>query len=557
METNAKSKPPQVHTGSSSVPPQAHAAPNAAPPQVHAAPKVAKRRSARLPRSAMSRVLFAFAVLAFAFLSVAGWAVIALRDSAQKSQLVRLGYLPLTRTLRDLVTLQDTWNTQLNHITTARNPSDARVWFDSALRIGRPKKFTEARQAIAVALATSTDSSVRAIARDLLADIARLERSLEAEPELLKQLFDAINSGNQDRADRLRDGLLKRGLSTSKKLTRIDQRVLGNVEAVSDESTTQQFFAVRLLIALSILTGLLGVVMAMYIRRVLRPLGEVTRRARDVANGDLSPRQVVDTGDEISELASAFESMVGAIAAMRKQMLATDRLATIGKMAAHVTHEIRNPLSSIALNMEMLEDELADSPEEARLLLAAVQKELGRLTALTEQYLSIARHGTSKIELDDLRILVIESVNFMKRELVRKNIEVVLSVPESEVVLAVDEMQIRQVLFNLIRNAQEAMPEGGTVWIALSEEPGKNIVLSVEDNGSGIDPQLAESVFEPFVTTKQTGTGLGLAVTQQIVKSHGGQIRCEQGSSGGARFVIEFTRPEVSLEATSTRPEPE
>ncbi|HMA92517.1 MAG TPA: ATP-binding protein [Polyangiaceae bacterium] len=504
----------------------------------------------------MSRVLFAFAVLALGFLSVAGWAVIALRDSAQKNQLVRLGYLPLTRTLRDLVTLQDTWNAQLNHITTARNPSDARVWFDSALRIGRPKKFTEARHAIVMTLAKSTDSSVRAIARDLLADIARLERSLEPEAELLKQLFDAIGSGNQESADRLRDGLLRRGLATSKRLTRIDQRVLGNVEAVSDESTTQQFFAVRLLVALSILTGLLGLVMAMYIRRVLRPLGEVTRRARDVADGDLSPRQVVDTGDEISELASAFESMVGAIAAMRKQMLATDRLATIGKMAAHVTHEIRNPLSSIALNIEMLEDELSANPEEARLLLAAVQKELGRLTALTEQYLSIARHGTTKIELEDLRTLVVESVNFVKRELVRKNIEVVLRVPDSEVVLAVDEMQIRQALFNLIRNAQEAMPEGGTVWIELSEDASGKIVLSVEDNGAGIDPQIAESLFEPFVTTKQTGTGLGLAVTQQIVKSHGGSIHCEQGERGGARFVIEFGRAETPSPALEQGPSP-
>jgi two-component system, NtrC family, sensor kinase len=511
-------------------------------------PSRSNLRRARLPRSAVSRVLFAFAVLALAFVAVAGWGVIALRDSAQKTRLVRLGYLPLTRTLRDLVTLQDTWNAQLNHITTARNPSDARLWFDSALRIGRPKKFAEARQAIVNAFVQSTDSSVRAIGRDLLAETARLERTIEPEAELLKQLFESIGSADLTRAERLRDGLLKRGLSTHGKLARIDRRVLANVDALSDDAAEQQLFAVRLLIALSTLTALIGVAMSLYIRRVLRPLGAVTRRARDVATGDLSPRQVVHTGDEISELASAFESMVGAIAAMRERMLATDRLATIGKMAAHVTHEIRNPLSSIALNIEMLEDELPNDSTNAKLLLTAVQKELARLTALTEQYLSLARQRSAKIECEDLRNIVSESVAFMRHELLRKNVEVSLSVPNQPVMLPVDEMQIRQALFNLIRNAEEAMPEGGRIFIALVADPIGTVTLTVEDEGVGIDPESAESVFDPFVTTKQTGTGLGLAVTRQIVESHMGRIRCEKGATGGARFAIEFQPADMSAE---------
>jgi nitrogen fixation/metabolism regulation signal transduction histidine kinase len=391
----------------------------------------------------MSRVLLAFAVLAIAFTAVAGWAVIALRDSAQKTRLVRLGYLPLTRTLRDLVTLQDTWNAQLNHITTARNPSDAKLWFDSALRIGRPKKFAEARQAITLAFAQSNDSSVRAIGRDLLAETARLERSLEPEAEQLKQLFQSIGGTDTARAERLRDGLLKRGLSTHSKLARIDRRVLANVDTLSEDATEQQSFAVRLLVALSILAALIGVVMALYVRRVLQPLGAVTRRARDVAAGDLSPRAVAYAGDEISELATAFESMVGAIAAMREQMLATDRLATIGKMAAHVTHEIRNPLSSIALNVELLEDELSSGSAESKLLLGAVQKELERLTALTEQYLSIARHRTARIEVEDICNAIRESASFMQRELMRKNVELELSVLGTPVLVVFDEMQIR------------------------------------------------------------------------------------------------------------------
>lgn len=512
-------------------------------------PPAAKPRRARLPRSAMSRVLMAFSVLALAFVAVAGWAVLALSDSAQKTRLVRLGYLPLTRTLRDLVTLQDTWNAQLNHITTARNPSDARVWFDSALRIGRPKKFAEARQSITLAFVRSPDLSERAIGRELLAEMTRLERVLDPEAELLRKLFEAIGSANELRADALRDGLLKRGLSTHRRLSRMDRRVLANVDSLSEEAANQQVFAVRLLVLLSVLTALIGMVVALYIRRVLRPLGAVTRRARDVAAGDLSPRSVVHTGDEISELASAFELMVAAIAAMRERMLMTDRLATIGKMAAHVTHEVRNPLSSIALNIEMLEDEMSNVSEEARQLFAAIHKEVGRLTALTEQYLSIARHSSASIEQENLCEILRESVAFMKRDLLRKNVQIELSMPNHPMMLAVDEMQMRQVLFNLMRNAEEAMPEGGKVSIALEEELPGQISLSIQDEGKGIDPAFVESIFDPFVTTKQTGTGLGLAVTRQIVELHGGQIHCEQRTQGGARFVITLPRVPPKVES--------
>jgi signal transduction histidine kinase len=102
-----------------------------------------------------------------------------------------------------------------------------------------------------------------------------------------------------------------------------------------------------------------------------------------------------------------------------------------------------------------------------------------------------------------------------------------------------------------MRNAQEAMPEGGRVRIVLRELP-QSAVLSVEDEGTGIDVELTESVFDPFFTTKQTGTGLGLAVTRQIVQSHSGQIRCEPGSSGGARFVMEFPRVDSNSASSSS-----
>src|SRR5690606_23355914 len=98
--------------------------------------------------------------------------------------------------------------------------------------------------------------------------------------------------------------------------------------------------------------------MALYARRVVAPLSQVTRRARAVAGGDLSPQPAINSGDEIGQLSSTFEAMVQAIYDARERLLASERLATIGKMAAHVTHEVRNPLSSIALNLDLLEEEI-------------------------------------------------------------------------------------------------------------------------------------------------------------------------------------------------------
>src|SRR5690606_35976493 len=141
-----------------------------------------------------------------------------------------------------------------------------------------------------------------------------------------------------------------------------------------------------LLLLLGGLTVLVGALMAFYARRVLSPLSHVTARADAVAAGDLTPQKAVDTGDEIGELSATFEGMVQAIGEAREKLLASERLAAIGKMAAHVTHEVRNPLSSIALNLELLEEELEPADAEARALLHAIGQEVERLSGLSDQY---------------------------------------------------------------------------------------------------------------------------------------------------------------------------
>jgi two-component system, NtrC family, sensor kinase len=491
-------------------------------------------------RTVASRVLLSYAIVTAAFALVAGWGVIAQRNAARDADLMRSGYLPMSLAVRDVVANQDTWNTQLNHITAAKNPAAIRVWFESALHIGRPKTFGEVRAAITRVFVSAGDESVRAVGRELLDEVSAIEEQLRGDGELLAQLFGALDRGDGARADRLRDELVKRGAQAKKRLSQLEQRVQRNIDLLLDAARARERLATRLLVGLSGLTIVVGLAMALYARRVLKPLAAVTDRAKAVARGDLAPRPVVASNDEIGELATTFERMVSAIARANEQLLATERLATIGKMAAHVTHEIRNPLSSIALNVELLEDELGEgeAEREARTLLRAIKGEVDRLTALSEQYLSVARRQPLRMEQEDIAELVREACDFMRGDLKRHGVETRLELEGELFPVQVDEAQIKQALFNLLRNAREAMPGGGLVVVGLRGADDGGVDISIDDDGAGIDPDTMERLFEPFFTTKAHGTGLGLAITRQIVEAHGGSISVMPRDARGTRFLI-------------------
>jgi two-component system NtrC family sensor kinase len=502
-------------------------------------------------QSVARRVLLSYVLLTATFLIAAGWGVIAQRDAAREAHLMRSGYLPLSLALRDVIANQDTWNTQLNHITSAKNPADIRVWFETALRLGRPRMFGEVRAAISRAF--TGDEAVRLAGRELMLDASEIESFLQADRELIQQLFSAIDQGDAQRAEKLREELVTHGIAAKKRLNMLEQGVQQNVDRLFDLARTREQLAIRLLIGLSGLTVLVGALMALHTRRVLKPLGAVTERAKAVATGDLTPRPVVATGDEIGELAQTFENMVSAIARANEQLLAAERLAAIGKMAAHVTHEIRNPLSSMALNVELLEDELGDQEREARTLLRAIGNEIERLTALSEQYLSVARRPAVRLEEENIAEVVREASDFIRPELERQNIGLLLTIEHDLPQLRADDAQLKQALFNLLRNAREAMPGGGTVTIAVRRGDANGIDIIIDDEGLGVAPDVRERLFEPFFTTKSHGTGLGLPITRQILEAHGGSIVCEPRQPCGTRFQIHLpAEPRAGLTARLT-----
>lgn len=491
----------------------------------------------RRKRTVATRVLLSYALVTLAFSMVVGWAVVALRNASREAQMIRIGYLPLALAVHDAVARQDVWNTQLNHVTTAKNPADERVFFDMTLRGGRPQTFGSLRAALQGAFA-SNDAHVRGKGAELSLEATEIEEFLGADRELVPQLFEALNSGDEERAEQLRQQLVTRGHQAKKRLSALEQDVQSLVDTLISEAHDRERQAMWFLVTLATFTAIVGALMALYARRVLSPLSAVTARAGAVAAGDLTPHPVVASNDEIGELAATFENMVAAIARANAELLAAERLATIGKMAAHVTHEIRNPLSSLALNVELLEEELAGNAE-ARALLRAVKNEVERLTSLSERYLSVARKRPLHVETEDIGQVCRDALDFMKADLLRQKISVSLQIDPELPAVSVDEGQIRQALYNLLRNAREAMPSGGRIVLG-ARRRGDGVEITVDDEGGGIDEETRQRLFEPFFTTKGHGTGLGLVITREIVEAHGGHIGCAPRPEGGTRFSIEL-----------------
>jgi signal transduction histidine kinase/HAMP domain-containing protein len=257
-----------------------------------------------------------------------------------------------------------------------------------------------------------------------------------------------------------------------------------------------------------------------------------------VLDVSLAPFGRGEEGASVGSVLVVVEDVTDELATAAR-LIQTERLAAIGRMAAHVTHEVRNPLSSIGLNVELLEEELVHAGPEAAALLASVQQEVDRLTGITEQYLRLSRVPQPQLELGDLGRLVRDIAAFMAEEMRAHGSRLVVELAEPLPQVALDAGQLRQALLNLLRNAREAMPGGGEVHVSV-QPAAPGVRLTVRDHGSGISDSVRERIFDMFYTTKERGTGLGLPLTQQIVTAHGGTIECVRPEGGGTAFELWF-----------------
>lgn len=488
-------------------------------------------------RTVGGRLVGGYVLVFLAFAITVGWSFQALSAATRDAELLRAGYVPLLLRIGEALAEQNVFNAQLNHITSAKNTADIREWIDVARRT-RPLTFALVREAATSKFPAHVDPDVRHFREEIAREVTSIEQSLDSEPSRFAALFQALAAGDLDAAERTRNDLIKREAEGAQRLRGLRTRVDEAMASLTVAARRREELSMELLIGLGLLTLLVGLLTSLYARRVLLPLSTVAARADAVAQGDLTPHPVVDTKDEIGELATRFEDMVGAIQRARADLVQAERLATIGKMAAHITHEIRNPLSSIGLNLELLEEEVARVGEtEPMQLLAAIKSEVDRLSRISEQYLSVARRPRPHLERERVEDLVTELVAFVRPELDRASVMSRVSAEEGLPDVELDESQLRQALLNLIRNAREAMQKGGELSIEVARVD-EGVEIRVDDTGLGVPEEMRASIFDPFFTTKQRGTGLGLAVTREIIEAHHGTICCEPRPLRGTRFRI-------------------
>lgn len=220
-----------------------------------------------------------------------------------------------------------------------------------------------------------------------------------------------------------------------------------------------------------------------------------------------------------------------------------EQYAEIAALAGGLAHEIRNPLSTISMNLELLGEDLGDLeeqvPQARRMLnkLASVQRECDRLEEILNDFLQFASAGELTLSPTSLNDAVEEFIGFFRAKALDGGIEISWHPGADLPLVSLDDKLFRQVLQNLAQNAQQAMPAGGVLEIQTSHR-GENVVLELIDNGQGMDERTRSHMFQAFFSTRTGGSGLGLPTVRKIVEAHHGEIGCESEVGQGTRFTI-------------------
>lgn len=226
---------------------------------------------------------------------------------------------------------------------------------------------------------------------------------------------------------------------------------------------------------------------------------------------------------------------------LTEEKIESERLNALTLLAAGVAHELGNPLNSLNIHLQLLERKLRKSSPEAhtavREQLEIARGEIKRLDFIIAQFLSAIRPTRPQLELEDVNQLIRDAARFLEPEIADRRLTLKLELRADLPLLPVDPGQMKQAFYNLIRNATQATPPGGKITIR-SDLADYEVVIAVSDTGAGIPPEQMGHLFEPFHTTKEKGTGLGLLIVRRIVREHGGEIAIESAENKGTRIRI-------------------
>ncbi len=488
-------------------------------------------------RTLSARIVLGFAILIVAFGVIAGTLVRNTIEVDGEVHLIGNGYLPLALDIKDLVLREDNLTTYLREsLVDETSHKNARNRLKDA--------FLARTAALAAAL----------VDLDAIADIPNLNHEslrqlrstlvdLQTRAVTVEPLYIAVlvkpPFGTAATTDPLLITINNTELKFEDSVRDLNVFLRKRVKIASGYLENEEHVLLVNTIYLGVGAVVLGLLIATWVVLMLRPLARLRTTARKVAGGDYKSRIEERGPAEVADLAREFNSMGRAIEERERELVRSERLAAVGKMAAMITHEVRNPLSSIGLNTELLEDELAPDADEARALCRAITHEVDRLTAITEEYLAFARLPKPKIAAEPVNTLITALASFVREDLAARKVELVVELGAGDPVALVDPAQLRQCLINLVRNAADAVASngGGHIWLR-TRRAGARVAIEVADDGTGIAEELLPRLFDQFFSTKDGGSGLGLALTQQIVKDHGGELSVESTVGRGTTFKV-------------------
>jgi signal transduction histidine kinase len=301
-----------------------------------------------------------------------------------------------------------------------------------------------------------------------------------------------------------------------------------------------------------ILVGLVGLAVsvggtALLSRGITGPLKKLVDATVKISKGEFTQQIDIDSKDEIGNLAQSFNDMSYQLLLTRKRMeeankklIQAEKLASIGRIAAGIAHEIRNPLTSVKLNIQKLfQSDRLDEIEKEHLSLS--QEGIVQMEKFIKDLLDFTRASELNLNRFSIEQILDESIKIVADSLELKKIVLEKDCEQGLPKVLVDGDKMRQVFLNVLRNAYETAEEGGRIKVSLSllkDESGKKIKVEIADNGSGIPPEKREIIFEPFYTTKSSGIGLGLANARKIIEQHKGSIKVKDDLKQGACFEI-------------------
>ena len=305
------------------------------------------------------------------------------------------------------------------------------------------------------------------------------------------------------------------------------------------QASRSALYTLLLLLGTTLVTGL-------FVWRFTRPIKDLSVAARRVANGDFDVRVPTNRSDEMGALAAAFNEMIARLGRTRElesRLHQVEKAAVVGRLAAAIAHEIRNPLNYINLTLDHLRSSFAPEDPAKRetfeRLANQLKSEVARINRHITDFLKYSRPSALELEPLDLHFQAEDAMRVISGQAAESGIETSLKEQDKLPLVVADKDSLRSVFTNLLLNSLEAMDgEGGSIRVNLSAEAADRVRVEITDTGRGIAAEDIAKIFEPYYSTKETGTGLGLAIVKKAIDDHGGSITVSSKQGEGTTFTI-------------------